>query len=128
MQHPSLDVLKYRAMPEVAVALRAAEDEILAQWRAKVLETLPTADELTMQQLEDHLPMLVDKIAAALEASEPQPTNELVAISPVHGETRFHQNFNLNELLIEYHILRRVMLENISEQLDRDLDLDEGWR
>ncbi len=112
-------------MPEVATALRATEDIILEQWRAKVLETLPTADELTMQQLEDHLPLLIDKIALALEASEPQPTNELVAVSPVHGETRFHQNFNLNELLIEYHILRRVMFENIAEELGRDLDLQE---
>lgn len=113
-------------MPDVAAALRAVEDELLAQWRAKVLETLPAADELTMQQLEDHLPMLIDKIAAALEASEPQPTNELIAISPVHGETRFHQNFNLNELLIEYHILRRVMLEHVSEELGRDLDMEES--
>src|SRR5690348_15605937 len=126
MQHPSLDVLKYRAMPEVASALRAVEEEVLAHWRANVLQTLPAADELTMQQLEDHLPMLIDKIAAALEASEPHPTNELIAISPVHGETRFHQNFNLNELLIEYHLLRRVMLEHVTRELGRDLDLQEA--
>jgi signal transduction histidine kinase len=126
MQHPSLDVLKYRAMPEVASALRAAEDTILEQWRGKVLEVLPAADELTMQQLEDHLPMLIEKIASALEASEPQPTNELVAVSPIHGETRFHQNFNLNELLVEYHILRRVMLENITDELGRELELEES--
>jgi signal transduction histidine kinase len=113
-------------MPEVATALRATEDSILEQWRAKVIETLPAADELTMQQLEDHLPLLVDKIASALEASEPQPTNELVAVSPVHGETRFHQHFNLNELLIEYHILRRVILENVTEQLGRELDIQEA--
>src|SRR4051812_24429206 len=112
MQHPSLDVLKYRAMPEVAAALREAEEEILAQWKRKVIETLPAADELTMQQLEDHLPLLIDKLAAALESNESQQTHELVAVSPVHGEARFHQHFNLNELLIEYHILRRMIIEH----------------
>ncbi|HTL29598.1 MAG TPA: RsbRD N-terminal domain-containing protein, partial [Tepidisphaeraceae bacterium] len=126
MQQPSLDVLKYRAMPEVAAALRSAERDILRLWRRSVSEILPAADELTLQQLEDHLPMLIHKMAEALEADQPQPTNELVAISPVHGETRFHQNFNLNELLIEYHILRRVILEQIVEQLGRELELAES--
>jgi signal transduction histidine kinase len=126
MQQPSLDVLKYRAMPELSRALRAAEAEILRQWRGKVQELLPAADELTMQQLEDHLPVLIDKIAAALAASHPKPTNELIEVSPVHGETRFHQHFNLNELLIEYHILRQVMIEIVTDQLDRELEVQEA--
>lgn len=126
MQQPSLDVLKHRAMPELASALRQAEDEILRQWREKVLEILPAADELTMQQLEDHLPLLIDKLAAALESSESQPTNDLVSVSPIHGETRFHQQFNLNELLVEYHLLRRILIEQLTDCLGRKLELEES--
>jgi len=49
----------------------------------------------------------------------------LTEISKPHGETRFHQDYNVNELLIEYHLLRRIIFEELGEQLSRDLVTDE---
>jgi len=122
MKHPRLDVLKYRAMPEVASALRSGKDDILGAWRAKVVDVLPSADELTLQQLQNSLPHLLEQIADALESSNAQETNELIRSSPVHGTTRFHQHFNLNELLIEYHLLRGTIFETLCATLGRDLE------
>src|SRR5262245_60026651 len=115
MENPRLDVLKYEPLPEVAAALRKRKDQIVQAWRKKAVEVLPQADELTLKQLRNSIPGLIDQIAEALEASDPRPTHELIRNSPEHGETRFHQNFNLNELLIEYHLLRGTVFEQLEQ-------------
>jgi signal transduction histidine kinase len=121
MKNPPLDELKFQALPEVAAALRAAHEAVLDRWHASVVQVLPSADELTMKQLRNSVPELLEKIATALEADYPAPTQELIALSPTHGSVRFHQHFNLNELMIEYHLLRRAIIEQLCEQLGRDL-------
>src|SRR5262245_23220556 len=113
MENPKLEILKYRALPEIAAALRKYRKSIIDAWGKKVVDVLPHADELTLAQLRNGLPALIDQIATALAAEEPAPTNELIESSPEHGETRFHQNFNLNELLIEYHLLRGTIFEQM---------------
>ena len=123
MEHPRLDVLKYRPLPELASALRAAKRDILETWQRKVVDILPSADELTLKQLQDHVPGLLDHIAAALASDRPQQTDDLIHSSPQHGETRFHQNFNLNELLIEYHLLRSTMFAKCAQKLGRPLEV-----
>jgi signal transduction histidine kinase len=121
MEHPPLDVLKEQALPEVAAALRAAAGRILERWRESVIDTLPQADELTRKQFENSVPALLRELADALAATKPAPTEKLIADAPAHGNVRFHQQFNLNELLIEYHLLRRVVIEEVCTQLNRPL-------
>ena len=121
MQHPPLDVLRDQPLPDVAAALRAASERILKLWREVVIQTLPQADELTRKQFEDSVPALLRELADALAASKSGPTDKFIADAPEHGTVRFHQQFNLNELLIEYHLLRRVIVEEICTELDRPL-------
>jgi signal transduction histidine kinase len=121
-----LDDLQGQSLPHVAAALRTASDDIVDRWRTRVRELLPAADELTMRQLKDSVPQILEKIAAALEAADPAPTEELISVAPGHGSERFDQKFNFNELLIEYHILRRIILEQLNEKLGRALSLNES--
>ncbi len=120
-----MDHLRWRAMPEAGAAIRAAKQAILTRWRNSVTMTLPQADELTLRQLEDDLPLVLDRIAAALTSDNPSSTEELIALSPDHGRTRYHQEFSLNQLLIEYHILRRIVLEEMTIVLNRSLAIEE---
>jgi signal transduction histidine kinase len=46
--------------------------------------------------------------------------------SPVHGQTRFHQNFDLSQLMTEYAVLRPVALEEVRAALGRDLSAAEA--
>src|SRR5438046_10643598 len=121
MDDPKLEVLKYEPLSEVAAALRKRKDPIVQSWRKKVLEVLPQADELTLSQLRNSIPVLLDEIATALAASEPAPAQHLINSSPEHGAARFHQNFNLNELLIEYHLLRGTIFEQLEHALKRPM-------
>lgn len=125
-QQPPLDQLRWRAMPEAGAALREAKDTILGRWRTSVKALLPQSDELTRRQLEDTLPQLLDGIAAALASDKPVTTDELIALSPNHGLARYHQEFSLNQILIEYHVLRRIVLEEMSRALNRPLRTEES--
>jgi signal transduction histidine kinase len=113
-------------MPEVAQALRASSARVLVRWREALTRTLPKADELTLQSIENSIPQVLSELADALEGDEPAPVARLLADAPQHGEARFHQRFNIKELLIEYHLLRRVILEELFEQLGRPLNAEEA--
>ena len=125
MQNPPLDLLKYRAFPEISQALRARTEKILERWASVVKQVLPAAEELTFTQLRDDLPRVMEQIAEALETDQPAATHELVDMAQPHGLVRFHQNYNINELLVEYHLLRRITLEEVADQLGRPMDASE---
>jgi signal transduction histidine kinase len=116
MKQPPLDALKFQPLPELAAALRAVKPRVLQRWRDEVLRLLPAADELTRRQLDNSLPDILDQMARAFAAAEPGPTERLIESSPAHGETRFHQDFNFDELLVEYAILRRVIVEEVTRE------------
>lgn len=126
MVQPSLDPLAGQSFPEVAAALRARHAPILEQWEAVVRQTLPTADELTLVQFRDNTPRVLEQMAEALATTQAAPIDRLMSISSSHGDVRFHQSYNLNEVLIEYHILRRIILQQLAAQLQRDLSADEA--
>jgi signal transduction histidine kinase len=125
MTHPYLDLLSRHAFPELAAGLRACVPGVVEQWSAVVRHTLPTADELTFTQIRDDLPVVLEQIARALESERRGPTEDLIDLSPEHGATRFHQSYKLDELIVEYHLLRGIATQQLAAQLGRPLSTDE---
>jgi signal transduction histidine kinase len=126
MEQPLLDVLMRRAYPELAAGLRARIPRIVERWTTLVRQSVPQADELTFAQLRDDLPVVLEQQARALEADRAGPTRKLIEIAPKHGETRFHQNFRIDELLAEYQFLRPVVIEELAVELRRSLVPEEA--
>ena len=120
-----VDLLEDRAFPEVAAALRARSEQILARWEQSVRQLLPGADELTLAQVRDHVPEILGQMATALAASTSAPVEELREFSRSHGEVRFHQQYNVRELIIEYRLLRRIVVEEIHDASGGELSLPE---
>jgi signal transduction histidine kinase len=118
----TLDLLAHHPFPHLAAAVRACADFIVAEWEIAVRGTLPAADELTLQQLRNSLPSILEEVAAALASGKPRATRELIKGSRSHGATRFHENYNIRELIVEYRLLRRIVIEHTSEALDDQLD------
>jgi len=77
---------------------------------------IPDADVLTAAQVRNSIPRVLSQMVCALEASDPRPTRELLEITRSHGEVRFHESYNLNELIAEYRILRRILVEEIDRE------------
>ncbi|MBA4142773.1 MAG: sensor histidine kinase [Nitrosospira sp.] len=119
----TLNLLAHQAFPRLAAAVRARAASIIPKWEIAVRNTLPAADELTLLQLRNSLPLVLDEIADALASDKPHATYALIEGSKSHGATRFHENYNVQELIIEYRLLRRIIVEQVSQALDGKVDV-----
>ena len=113
-------------LPEVADALRAGVEPVMAQWCAEVEAALPRADRLTLMQLRNSLPPLLTEMADVLETGTLFEARAFVRQAPEHGETRFHQSYALDELIFEFELLRPLVLRHLAAALGRDLTTDEA--
>ena len=98
---PTVDLLATRPFPKIAAALRARKGRVLRRWEDAIKKLLPHADALTLHQLRDHLPQILDQTVDTLAASHSSPLNELVEMTRSPGTMRFHQQFNVQELIVE---------------------------
>src|SRR5438477_175191 len=115
---PVRDLLSLKPMPKLADALRQSLDQVVTRWNRAVQEMIPDADALTAAQVRNSIPHVLSQMVHALEAAEPGPTNELLRITRSHGAVRFHESYNLNELIAEYRILRRILVEEIDREFE----------
>jgi len=120
-----LEFFQAKAYPELAAAVRARGASVLARWEASVKEVLPSADELTHTQLRNSLPDTLANLADALESRQASPTRALLVDSQEHGAMRFTQSYNLTELLIEFDVLRPILMEETALHMKRDVTLGE---
>jgi signal transduction histidine kinase len=118
----TLDLLAYHAFPLLASAFAARKDAIIRQWEIALVQTLPAADALTLQNLRDSIPLILQEVQEAFASDQPFTTRNLIEGSKMHGESRFQENYNIRELVVEYRLLRRVIIEQISEELEEKLD------
>jgi signal transduction histidine kinase len=116
-EDPTVDLLVTRPFPRIAEALKARKGRVLRRWEEEVRKLLPQADELTLNQLRDHLPQILDQAVQTLASCHTSPLNELVEMTRSHGSMRFHQQFNVQELIVEYRLLRRILVEEINRGL-----------
>ncbi len=82
-------------------------DALLAKWREQVRQ-LPSAKNLDTPTLNDHIPSLIDEIAAALGKKDDETIPESLrdGSPPAHGLQRLNDGFNIEEVVAEYNILR----------------------
>jgi signal transduction histidine kinase len=125
MEQPSLELLKGRAYPELARVLRGVTEAVIRRWEEVVRQVLPSANPLTFEQIRDDMPNVLEHVARALESDQPFATRKLEELAPVHGETRFHQQFRLDELMTEHCILRPILIEDVATHLGRAMTVGE---
>lgn len=125
LNDPGLALMKDQSFPDLASALRAKSSTILNRLHEAVRTTLPDADELTFNELRDQLPQSLERMALALAAVGGGSTDRFVRGSAEHGVCRFHQSFNLEELLLEYSLFRTILIEEVTIGLGRAIQPDE---
>jgi signal transduction histidine kinase len=126
LRDATLDLLKFSAFPELANALSARTDAVLHRWYTVVRDKLPSADALTIEQLRDELPVVLKELVKTIAGDDGSHYTKLEKASEGHGQTRFHQSFSINELLVEYAILRPLLLDEVATQMGRDLTPEEA--
>jgi len=94
-------------LDELAALIRRERDTLLAQWRKEV-RALPSAQHLDAPTLNDHVPQLIEEVAAALQARSDETIPEALseASPPAHGLQRVEDGYDIEEVVAEYNILR----------------------
>jgi two-component system, OmpR family, phosphate regulon sensor histidine kinase PhoR len=92
---------------KLAALIKRDRDALLSRWRDQIKE-LPSAKHLDTPALNDHVPSLLEELAAALESESVQTIPEALAQTspPAHGLQRLQEAFDLEEVVAEYNILR----------------------
>ena len=82
-------------------------DVLLVKWRGQV-RLLPSAQDLDTPTLNDHVPSLLQELAAALKARSDETIAEALVEGspPAHGIQRVKDAFDIEEVVAEYNILR----------------------
>jgi two-component system phosphate regulon sensor histidine kinase PhoR len=94
-------------LDKLAALVKQERHALLSRWRQQVRQ-LPSARQLDILTLNDHIPALLDELATALQAKSDQtiPAALCEDSPPVHGLQRLKDAFDIEEVVAEYNILR----------------------
>src|SRR5436190_2240704 len=94
-------------LDKLADLIKSERHALLARWRQQVRQ-LPSARQLDIPTLNDHIPDLLDELAAALQLKSNQTIAEAHSEGspPAHGLQRLQDGFDIEEVVAEYNILR----------------------
>ena len=96
-----------RDLDKLAALIKHERSALLSNWRHQVRQ-LPSARHLDVPTLNDHLPGLIDELAAALHEKSGESIPEALSEGspPAHGLQRLENKFDIEEVVAEYNILR----------------------
>ena len=94
-------------LDRLAALIRREHASLLTAWRKQV-RNLPAARHLDTPTLNDHVPQLIEELAAALQARSDETIPEALseASPPAHGLQRVADGYDIEEVVAEYNILR----------------------
>ena len=94
-------------LDELASLINRGRSTLLTSWRQQVRE-LPSARDLDIPTLNDHMPGLLDELITALQTQSEQTIPEAfrMGAAPAHGLQRVQDAFDIEEVVAEYNILR----------------------
>ena len=92
---------------KLAVLIKQEREALLSHWREQVRQ-LPSAQDLDVPTLNDHMPGLIDELADALQKNSGETISEALSEGspPAHGLQRLQDAFDIEEVVAEYNILR----------------------
>lgn len=96
-------------MRPLAQFLRAHRETIMREWLARSGH-LPSARGLSIEGHRDHIPHLLDAMAEAIERGDTSSVS-LEQLPLLHADHRLAQEYGLREVVAEYRLLRRVVLD-----------------
>lgn len=106
----SADAFQAKLAPRLSDFLRQNQSEIIAEWASR-LRSLSPARELSERAIVDLLPRILARIADMVEAVHTGGEVSLDEVPRQHAANRLQRGFDLDEIVIEYGLLRRTILD-----------------
>jgi hypothetical protein len=100
----------------LCAAMRQSVDSITQEWVGKVTSDpyLRSDDRLTLQQLIDHVPQMLEELCSLLSQGREPDFGDVRAAS-THGYARSLEGYTLTELLRELELLRDCVFNFVAE-------------
>lgn len=110
-----------KSLDQLAGLITRDKDALLVAWREQVRQ-LPSAKNLDIPTLNDHIPNFLDELARAfrLASDETIPEALLEGSPPAHGLQRHEDGYDIVEVVAEYNILRGC-INDVAERHDFSL-------
>jgi signal transduction histidine kinase len=104
--------MRNQILTRLAELIRQQHGELMLLWRTKV-QRVSAAGNLDTPEAASHIAALLEHIADALEKGKKKPlaTVPVDEATEVHGVQRFHEGFNLIEVVADYNALREAIQE-----------------
>lgn len=103
--------------------------QIVAEWMAAVRfdAAVPAADDLTLIQLKDHIPQILDDLNQSLSDAFNQDIKERAAWRAAsHAQLRWEQRYDISQLIREIADLRRILIYHLAEFHDERFPVFNG--
>ncbi len=110
-----------RPLPELASALRSQANQIVEAWIGAIQAAIPPATGLPSQELQEHLPAMIAKMAAAMDRITRHDADDLTQPSPAQEPSPFQHRFDIRAMMMEDRLLRRVIVERATVALGRSM-------
>jgi len=104
--------------------LRHRQGEIVADWTGRVRSLSPTL-ELSDAAIIDHLPAILARIADVVASFQRAQSVSLGKLPEHHAVDRLGRGFDLDQIVIEYSLLRRCILDRWKTEIGPTIDLGE---
>jgi signal transduction histidine kinase len=107
-------------MNTLSAFIRKHCDEIVDEWEARAAR-LPGAQSVTGLALRDHVPDILKKLSDAI-AHKDETARPLQSLAEQHAALRFHEGYDLRQVLAEYRLLREVIMDMYAQGGDLSVD------
>ena len=116
-----------RSEPFILIGMVIDRDAelIVDRWQECAVAEQPNAHRLHHAALRDHLPDLLHGLAESLAAARTDNGNGHRPAADRHGRDRWEDGWSLDEVVRNFQIMRRVLLEHLDATLDRPLHVRE---
>src|SRR5690606_34552150 len=98
--------LRHQAFPELAASLRSRAEEIADDWMNVVREFMPQMERLTVEELRNDIPKILEAVAEALASDDERGLEHLRRVSSEHGFSRFITEHDVTDIFQEERLLR----------------------
>lgn len=104
--------------------IRARKDEIVHDWATRV-RSLSPARELSYAAIVDHLPVILARVADMVEAADTGAAISLGDLPQNHAVDRLGRGFDFDQIVVEFNVLRRVILDLWEAEVGAGMDVRE---
>lgn len=93
-------------------------EEILSEWKVKVLQAIPTARDQSALALEDSIPEYLKNLFQQIEDHQGKRfvDSKEALIGAVHGQHRANNQYTIDQMINEYFLLRDTIIDHLKAQ------------